>query len=1098
MKRHLHLLILLLTLGVGWSKAQNTNAEFVDKGEGRTVTIASDATDGLNGVSFTGTDSFNLTATLGTASRTVNLRIPHVFEITTATQLAYLSHILSEQVEWNDEGYPWVDASGEAIEDGNLIPPYAEDAYFKLMNDISLSAICGEGIGNWQPIGYDDFMGHFNGNGCTISGLYINNSLDHQALFGRITNGSISNLTVEGSVTGGDYIAGIASIVDNATISNCHNAVNVTSKEIEYAFMGGVCCINEGVVINSYNSGILADGSIVGGICYYNNSKVSNCYNIGLISGSEVYGIAFNGWSASITDCFNVGTLSGSRVYGIGYNEDGALSNCYNTGALFGDEYVAAICNSEEDGGGSGPSKGNSNVTNCFYDKQICTATDADATGLLTSEMTSGNSIFGVGNSNWVYTENFYPLLAGMDETDAAQVAAEPLFLSATDNAGSVIGSVSVNGTSGITWTATTNPSGILTVDGNTYTFTAEGEAEMRCSKNGIEKLVSLYHPEVKVITTAAQLAELATGVNSGEEFSITGLGTFPLGGEDTYIVLGNDINLNGSAENQWTPIGWYDYNNDIEHAFLGYFNGNGKTISGLYIDNENGIGLGLFGEVYGCTILNLAVEGEIVGSESVGGICGMAYESSFENCVNTVLVTGNESVGGICGTAKDVDVMSCINLASVSALYQVAGGICGILEGGSANNCYNVRTVYGGEYDALCGGICGFALGTVSNSYNAGMVVGDSDCGPICGEISGTLTNCYFDTDMCSGFEDYEDENVSGAPSSDFTSGILPPDFDDEVWYAVPGSYPRLIDNDHVMAMPVMAYEEEEVVRDEEPFGGWYLVASPMVNNITPSVNNGLLNDPEGADFDLYGFNIRETGEEWCNVKDESNEIVVMNGKGYLVANGKNTIVRFTGDFHAEEEVVVSGISGWGLVGNPLGVVATVSCDFYKMNANHSELVLCEAGTTVNPGEAIFVNNSSVTFTPTNASAPVSSPMLNLNLSNAENGLIDRASIRFGEGKSLDKFMLDEANTQLYMLQGEKRYAVVATNATAGEMYVNFKAEKQGSYTLSVEMKDVALGNLHLIDKFTGADIDLLATPNYTFMASPSDNVERFTVVIK
>ena len=93
---------------------------------------------------------------------------------------------------------------------------------------------------------------------------------------------------------------------------------------------------------------------------------------------------------------------------------------------------------------------------------------------------------------------------------------------------------------------------------------------------------------------------------------------------------------------------------------------------------------------------------------------------------------------------------------------------------------------------------------------------------------------------------------------------------------------------------------------------------------------------------------------------------------------------------------------------------------------------------------------------------------------------------------------MLDEANTQLYMPQGEKRYAVVATNAKAGEMPVNFKAEKQGNYTLSVEMKDVTPGSLRLIDKLTGADIDLLATPSYTFMASPSDSAERFTVVIR
>lgn len=1367
--------------GIQWTSSNAT--------EGLTVTIAQIAADGLKAVSFEGTGSFNLTATLGTASRTVKLRIPHVFEITSAAQLAHLSYILSDDVEWSDDGYPWVDANGVPLEDGHLVPPYAFDTYFKLMNDISLAAICGEGVGNWQPIGYDGFMGHFNGNGHTISDLYINDEESaSQALFGGVDDGSISNLTVEGSVKAESYVAGICVYLNNnGTLTNCHNAVALSAYD-EYSYAGGVCVENYGTISNCsnsahleafnvggvcqensgridhcYNAGTI-EGSYIGGICSYNNdgTTISNCYNVGTLTGAEeVYGIAYNGWSSTITDCFNAGTLSGGSVYGIGYGyDDSYFTNCYNTGALFGDEYVAAICNSAEDGGGSGPSKGNNNVTNCFYDKQICTATDADATGLLTSEMTSGNSIFGAGNSNWIYTENFYPLLAGMNETDAALVAAAPIFLDEEETVNSIFNaSFTVSTANGVAWSS---DSDIATVNGNTVTLNGSGNFVLTASLNGVEKHVTfkipialdMTHPfaedfnesnnfeilslegvnhwtvgtecgpvDGKALyvtdgengyfydeyTYSFSMASLNMNVAAGAyeisydwkgvaesqydflrvvllpadadfnyedidydelpdncipldgmhglsgastwqtnnvEFVVTENGSYNLlvvwmndgsysngipAAVDNINIVGvacprptgltasvegysvtldwddndnatgweyaysmtegtptaagtptenntanftvaeagiyyayvrasysdgysqwasckfvvvdfdgsgtesepyqiydredmdmlsdavnagvpfegqcfkvmNDINL-GGEENPWTPIGWYDYDNDVEFAFSGSFDGNGKTISGLYVDSENNY-QGLFGYVAYSSILNLTVEGEVHGGEyQIGGICGWSDYATFKNCVSNVEVTGIEDVAGICGGSGNITIENCVNNGNVNGV-KYWGGIVGFAYGDNiVKNCANNAPVIAeqpeGEvwwgYDV--GGICGYVEGTVSNSYNAGMVVGNYDCGPICGKIYGTITNCYFDTDMCSGFEDYEDENVIGAPSSDFTSGILPYGFDSDVWYAVPGSYPRLIDNDHVMALPVMAYEEEEVVRDGEPFGGWYLVASPMVNSITPSVNNGLLNDPEDADFDLYGFNIRESGEEWCNVKDESNEIVVMNGKGYLVANGKNTVVRFTGDFHAEEEVVVSGISGWGLVGNPLGTVATVSCDYYKMNANHSELVLCEAGTTVNPGEAIFVNSSSVTFTPANASAPVSSPMLNLNLSNAENGLIDRASIRFGEGKSLDKFMLDEANTQLYMPQGEKRYAVVATNAKAVEMPVNFKAEKQGSYTLSVEMKDVTPGSLRLIDKLTGADIDLLATPSYTFMASPSDSAERFTVVIR
>ena len=56
------------------------------------------------------------------------------------------------------------------------------EKYFKLTADIDLSSVCGANIGaggsevSWAPIGSSDkpFKGHFNGNGHSIKGLYIN------------------------------------------------------------------------------------------------------------------------------------------------------------------------------------------------------------------------------------------------------------------------------------------------------------------------------------------------------------------------------------------------------------------------------------------------------------------------------------------------------------------------------------------------------------------------------------------------------------------------------------------------------------------------------------------------------------------------------------------------------------------------------------------------------------------------------------------------------------------------------------------------------------------------------------------------------------
>ena len=62
--------------------------------------------------------------------------------------------------------------------------------------------------------------------------------------------------------------------------------------------------------------------------------------------------------------------------------------------------------------------------------------------------------------------------------------------------------------------------------------------------------------------------------------------------------------------------------------------------------------------------------------------------------------------------------------------------------------------------------------------------------------------------------------------------------------------------------------------------------------------------------------------------------------------------------------------------------------------------------------------------------------------------------------------------------------------------MPVNFKAKENGTYTLTVNPEGVEMGYLHLIDNMTGADVDLLATPTYTFSAKTTDYASRFRLV--
>ncbi|MBP5573415.1 MAG: T9SS type A sorting domain-containing protein, partial [Bacteroidales bacterium] len=126
----------------------------------------------------------------------------------------------------------------------------------------------------------------------------------------------------------------------------------------------------------------------------------------------------------------------------------------------------------------------------------------------------------------------------------------------------------------------------------------------------------------------------------------------------------------------------------------------------------------------------------------------------------------------------------------------------------------------------------------------------------------------------------------------------------------------------------------------------------------------------------------------------------------------------------------------------------------------------------------------------------------LALNISNGRSGVIDRAIVRFGEGsqqRNLPKFQMRTNSTKVYIPQDNNDYAVVHAER-AGEMPVNFKAKENGTYTLSVSeslnSKFFILNYLHLIDNLTGADIDLLATPSYTFESKVTDYESRFKLV--
>ena len=119
------------------------------------------------------------------------------------------------------------------------------------------------------------------------------------------------------------------------------------------------------------------------------------------------------------------------------------------------------------------------------------------------------------------------------------------------------------------------------------------------------------------------------------------------MGSEDKYslnrrFILMNDINLGGEND-PMSPIG------DCYQQFTGVFDGNGHTISGLYVcGNKN---LGLFGCLgAGAAVRDLNVEGVVTGNYNVGGIAGASIGGDISNCTFSGSVRGEKRTGSIAG----------------------------------------------------------------------------------------------------------------------------------------------------------------------------------------------------------------------------------------------------------------------------------------------------------------------------------------------------------------------------------------------------------------------------------------------------------------
>lgn len=284
-----------------------------------------------------------------------------------------------------------------------------------------------------------------------------------------------------------------------------------------------------------------------------------------------------------------------------------------------------------------------------------------------------------------------------------------------------------------------------------------------------------------------------------------------------------------------WEPIGYLDEDSEIEYPFFGTFDGQGRTISNLYINRPSGDLVGLFGLVGKFSeIKNIGLEdANIIGGDYVGSLVGL-LSGTLENSYSKGTILGNgECTGGLVG------------------LHWIEGSV---LEPCSILSSYSEASVSG---EGPVGGLVGCNAGDVVNSYSRGSVTGGYSVGGLIGSYNGgDILNSFWDTET-SGVPASEPFIGTGLTTEEMKSSASYSEWDivemdnfnpsdPSIWYLSEGQdYPRLY----------WEYESPEVTT---------LNASNITHN--RGTINGTLVSLEGETTVNVYFQYRNAGGEWVS----------------------------------------------------------------------------------------------------------------------------------------------------------------------------------------------------------------------------------------
>lgn len=220
------------------------------------------------------------------------------------------------------------------------------------------------------------------------------------------------------------------------------------------------------------------------------------------------------------------------------------------------------------------------------------------------------------------------------------------------------------------------------------------------------------------------------------------------------YFKLMANINVEEFIDDEWSTQGWMPIGTSST-PFKGVLDGNGKTISGFWINRPNTDYVGLFAYTDGAKIKDLSINANsIKGKSCVGIISGYSCNTTISGCLvsSNELIGSSDYVGGIVGRVNGGSISECRVICNNISGANSVGGLYGRHNSDRTpiTACHVQGNVNGGDN---VGGIAG--KGTdITNTNFCGNVTGNNQVGGICGSVydirsngncyESTITNCY------------------------------------------------------------------------------------------------------------------------------------------------------------------------------------------------------------------------------------------------------------------------------------------------------------------------------------------------------------------